>query len=121
MPWINNNHTSDSRKIANIKARRLGSILILFNKAFYKQGLDLNRVEFLIFKEDVYSHQYQPSFPHTLFSTSIAFCIEMASETLFFAFTVEAIKASAYLCDAGAGERHDHSNHIDRQLKLQEL
>lgn len=26
-----------------------------------------------------------------------------------------------YLCDAGPGERHDHSHHIDCQLKLQKL
>jgi len=28
---------------------------------------------------------------------------------------------AAYLCDAGAGERHDHGHHVDGQLELQEL
>lgn len=31
------------------------------------------------------------------------------------------MQPSAYLCDAGAGERHDHGHHVDGQLELQEL
>lgn len=31
------------------------------------------------------------------------------------------MKRSAYLSDAGAGERHDHGHHVDSQLELKEL
>lgn len=31
------------------------------------------------------------------------------------------VSPSAYLCDAGTGERHDHGHYVDGQLELQEL